>query len=107
MPWSSRLIPPEEKAELLGRFGTYPESIREGCISVTAYYGLFLVLIPMMGGGLLGSILRVIGLPENPAFIVGLILATLASAVAFWRQRKTEAQAREDWHRRREAIEAI
>jgi hypothetical protein len=107
MTWSSRTVSPEEKAAFLRRFGVYPETTRHGVISTVAYYGVYLILIPMMGGGLLGSILKLLGLSESPAYLTGVTLATVASALIFWRQRRAEKHEREDWRRRRTAVEAI
>lgn len=107
MTWSSRVISPEERADLLGRFGTYPARSRQGVVSAIAHYGTYVVLIPMVGGGLLGRLLALLGLPENSAFLAGLTLATIASAIIFRHRSRVEQRARADWERRREAIEAI
>ncbi|HWA15991.1 MAG TPA: hypothetical protein VG817_06150, partial [Gemmatimonadales bacterium] len=107
MPWSYRSVSTEEKAALLGTFGDYPKSSRQGCISNLAHYGAHIVLIPMMGGGFLGAVLKVVGLPENPAYLIGVALAGMASLLIFRRNRTAEARFRESWERRRQAVQAI
>ncbi len=106
MTWSSRPLSAEERDQLVAELGPYPGERRE-IISKIAYYGTFLILIPLSGGGFLARALVLGGLAEQTAYLTGIVLAGLASPALylFLRQRERERQAR--WTSRRAELEAI
>jgi hypothetical protein len=67
----------------------------DGCISSFAHYGMYLVLIPMVGGGAIATILHlVLRVPEGAAYGIGFVAASCVSAFLFWSERQSLAGLR-------------
>lgn len=81
------------EAERRTAIAAYTIAPRRGC-SAFAYYGLYAVLIPMMGGGFIAQILRLVRVPDSWAFPLGFALATIASLMLFARNRRHDIRER-------------
>jgi hypothetical protein len=102
---SSRAITAEERATLLSHLGS-PRS-RRGIISHLAYYGAYLILIPVIAGGLAARVLSMMRVQESIAFPGGLALGLLVSALAFRVHRRSDRRARESWQHLRNRYQAL
>src|SRR5262245_23618385 len=103
---SFRPLAKDEKAALLASIGGDPASSRS-LVSTVAYYGSFLVLIPIIGGGLIGRILHLAGLPLTPSYLTGILLASATSPILFLRAKRRHRESRTEWTRRRRTLEAL
>lgn len=65
------------------------------------------IVIPFIGGGLLGSVLKVAGIGRDHAYLVGLLVAVLAAPILFWRQLQRKRRVLVDLTTRREAVERL
>lgn len=61
----------EEERERIVRSG---QPARMGCVSAFAFYGMFLILIPAVFGGLIGAILKGVAVPEGWAYGIGFLI---------------------------------
>jgi len=80
---------------------------RTGVISHLAHYGVYLVLIPAMGGGLLAVSLGALGVPEGLEYPLGFLLACLASPCLYLMRRRQENLERSAWEDQRARLEAL
>lgn len=68
---------------------------RSGC-STFAYYGMYAILFPMMGGGLVAQGLRLVRVPDSYAIPLGVTLAAAGSLYLFLGNRRLEMRERVD-----------
>lgn len=87
----TRALTEEERELVLD--ASKPPSL--GCVSYIAFYGSFIILIPICGGGLVGSILMAFSIPQSWAYGIGLLTSSIASSFLFARIYLEERQRRE------------
>lgn len=105
MNWSSRPITAAERATLAAKLSTSPS--RRGLIPGIAYYGSFLVVIPMVGGGMLGTLLMETGVNRDFAYFAGFLIALPLSLLLLVRDLRKEHGILAEQTRIREAIKRM
>ncbi|HEV7239706.1 MAG TPA: hypothetical protein VGQ36_10730 [Thermoanaerobaculia bacterium] len=93
-------LSPPELAMATGAFSVS----RRGCGSSLAYYGMYALLVPVIGGGMISYVLRLAGVDERASGYGGIVLATLASLALFVGSRRID---RREQSERDLAIESL
>ncbi len=98
-PWSvgredmhveTRRLTEQELAMAVAAYTVAPR----GGISAVAYYGMYAILVPMIGGGAIAQLFRLVGVRDSFAFPLGLLAASVGSLLLFLGNRRLDIRQR-------------
>lgn len=90
--WVTRALEPDERRRLANRAAEIDR--RPDVISTVAHYGLYIVVIPMVGGGAIGSLLSAASVSEEVAYPIGIAVAIPGALGLFMFSHRSRSRRR-------------